>query len=522
MNIERIKNCGQYGVLADQPPQELPLNAWTDGANVRVNDGSITNAPGHIAVYDPPTVAPYWCYPIQVAVSYFWLYAGSTKIYATDGVIHTNITRQTTGTDVDYSMDAQHLGNGGILSGVLIANNGEDEPQAWVGPSLGVKMQDLSVVSDWTSTHRCKVMRPFKNYLIALDVTKGSARTPYKVKWNHPSDPGTVNGSWDETDATKDAGENDLIEGGGFVIDGLPLRGNFIIYRETSTWVMRHIGGQFIFDFEELFESAGILAPNCAVEYRARHYVLTQGDVIMHDGHTPQSIIDLKNRRFLFNDIDSTNYKKCFLVLNQRKEEIWICYPSAGSTYVNKALVHRIDDGSWAPRDLPNVSHIQGGIIDETGNTTWASDTETWNVDDSGWNQSFYNPSEIELLMAGVNDTKLYKGNSTNTENGTVRTCYVERKGMQLGDYGSVTHVNAILPKIEATKGTQIQISVGGEMTPNEGISWSPEYTFTVGEDDRINCRVSGRLTAIKFQTVADVAWRLQSYDIEYSEGGRF
>ena len=520
MKTERITNLSQHGVLADLPTQELPPNAWTGGQNVAVNDGSVTNAPGHVEVFDPPTVAPYWCFPMQTETAYFWLYAGSAKIYATDGTTHANLTRQSLGADDDYSMNAQHLWNGGVLSGVLIANNGVDEPQAWVTPSLSQDMQNLSDVTDWDATHTCKVMRPYNNYLIALDITKGSTRYPYKVKWNAPSDPGTINGSWDETDATVDAGENDLIKGGGFVVDGLALRDSFIIYRERSTWVMNYVGGTFVFDFEQLFESTGILAPNCAVEYKGLHYVLTQGDVIAHDGHSPKSIIDQKNRRFLFNAIDSTNYKKCFVAVNQAKEEIWICYPETGSTYVNKALVFRINDGSWMPRDLPDVSHIESGVIDETGNTTWASDTEAWSSDTTTWNQSFYNPSDIELLMCGVSDTKLYKGASGNTDNGTNKSCYIERTGLQLGAYQGVSHVHAILPKIQASNGTSISVQIGGEMQPGSGVTWSPSYTFTVGVDNIIPCNVSGRLTAVKFSSNADISWRLQSYEIKYVEGG--
>lgn len=591
MKTAKITNLGQYGILSDQPTQELPPNAFTGGQNVRVNDNAITNAPGHIQVLNPPSVAPYWGQPIQTTSTYFWLYAGSSKIYATDnGPTHTNITRQQTtsistigtgnpttittsaahnitdgdtvtiagvsgntpnintthtatvtgpttftipvnttvaGTggnvtnDVDYSMDSQQLWNGGVLSGVVIANNGIDEPQVWETPSLGTVVQNLSDASDWTADDTCMCIRPFRNFLIALDVTKSSTRYPFMVKWNHPSTPGTVDGSWDETDATKDAGENSLIEGGGFVVDGLTLRDQFIIYREDATWSMQFIGGNEIFSFKPLFKTSGILAPNCAVEYKNKHYVLTRGDVVAHDGYTLQSIIDKKNRRFLFNEIDTTNYKKSFLAVNQRKEEIWVCYPSNGSTYVDKALVYRVDNGSWAPRDLPDVSHIELGIIDETESSAWSADADNWNEDDSTWNQVLYNQAEVVMMMFGTNDTKLYKGNTTNTENGTTRTCYIEREGLQLGDYSRITHINAVYPKIEATPGTQISVSVGGEMNPGSGVSWQGPYTFTVGTDKRITCRSSGRLSAVKFQTSADVAWRLQSYEIEFSEGGK-
>jgi hypothetical protein len=521
MNKERINNVAQHGVLPDLPSTELAPNAWTAGQNIRVSNGSIGSRLGHVEVFDPPTVAPWWCYPIRSGTAYFWAYAGSAKIYATDGNTHSNITRQDgVPADVDYSPDANHGWNGGVLAGVLVANNGVDEPQAWVSPALGTRMQDFSDATDWDATHTCKVIRPYNNYLIALDITKNTTRYPYMVKWNAPSDPGTINGSWDETDATVDAGENNLIKGGGYLIDGLSLRDSFIIYRETSTWVMNYVGGTFIFDFEELFESIGLLAPNCAVEYKGLHYIISQGDIIAHDGHTPKSIADKKVRKAFFAGIDSDNYLNCFVTLNKKQEEVLFCYPSTGSTYCDKAWVFGVTDGSWTPRDLPDVYHIQDGIVSETGSTIWSTDTENWNEDTTTWDESFYNPTEASLLMCGTGDTKLYKDGEGDSNNGTAFTSYVERTGLQIGDYQSVTHVNSIIPRIEANIGTQITVQVGGQMHPQDSITWTPAYTFTVGTSNYIPLRSSGRFTAIKFSSSASARWNLSSYDIEYDEGG--
>jgi hypothetical protein len=57
-------------------------------------------------------------------------------------------------------------------------------------------------------------------------------------------------------------------------------------------------------------------------------------------------------------------------------------------------------------------------------------------------------------------------------------------------------------------------------MHPQDSITWTPAYTFTVGTSNYIPLRSSGRFTAVKFSSSASARWNLSSYDIEYDEGG--
>ena len=58
--------------------------------------------------------------------------------------------------------------------------------------------------------------------------------------------------SWDITDATKDCGEIDLPDvNSGVIQEMLPLSNYMYVYKETSTWRGRFVGGRAIFDFGE-------------------------------------------------------------------------------------------------------------------------------------------------------------------------------------------------------------------------------------------------------------------------------
>ena len=110
MAIVRVSNVGQFGVVNDLSMHELPINAWTDAENIRFLDGNAHQFLGHGEAYGTPSVIPYHILPVVIGSARYWIYASLTKIYATTitggSAVHTNLTRQTAGNDVDYAATA--------------------------------------------------------------------------------------------------------------------------------------------------------------------------------------------------------------------------------------------------------------------------------------------------------------------------------------------------------------------------------------------------------------------------------
>src|SRR6185369_3668794 len=136
MAYVRTPNAGAAGVNKDLSVHELPRNIWTDALNVRFLDGYAQQFLGHGSAYGTPVVVPYHVLPVNVGAARYWLYAGAQKIYAatiTSGVpVHTNLTRQAAGNDVNYS-GVPNQWTSTVLSGIPILNPGNpvDPPQRW-------------------------------------------------------------------------------------------------------------------------------------------------------------------------------------------------------------------------------------------------------------------------------------------------------------------------------------------------------------------------------------------------------
>ena len=526
MPFVKIHNVGALGIIRDVPPHELPPEAWTDGQNVRMLDNKVVKSKGHASAIGTPIVAPYWLLPVPELVEYFWVYGGLLKVYVSDGSVHTDLTRASGG---DYGTTADDTWTGGVLGGIPILNNGIDDPQMWTPVQVSQKLQ---LLSNWPASTKVKIMRVFKQYLVGLWVTKSGTQYPHRIKWSHPADPGTVPSSWDDTDATKDAGEVELAETGDLLVDCLPLRDTNIVYKEGTTWGMQFIGGTFPFRFFKIFGELGMLTQHCAQEFFGKHLVVTQGDIVVHNGQEATSIIDNKLRRFLFSSIDADNYQRSFTVRHQQRTEMWFCFPEADQTAATMALVWNWKDNTFSFRDLPGVAHIADGIVNPTSNSAWDSDSEAWDLDSSIWNARQYSATERNLLIADSVNTKLFRADDTNQFDGTNFASRIERTGLAIAgndrqgnpkvDLEGIKFMKEVWPRMRATQGKTVDIYVGSQMEVNDPVTWNGPFVFDPNVDKKIDCAVSARLHGIKYESFDNMEWELDGYDVNVDLAARF
>jgi hypothetical protein len=186
-----------------------------------------------------------------------------------------------------------------VFGGIPILNNSSDVPQMWspVNFSTPQLLQDLS---NWPSGVTCKSIAGFKQFMIAMDVTKSSTNYPRMIKWSTGSSFNSVPSSWDETSATLDAGEYELADTMGAIMLGKQLRDSFIIYKDDSIWGMNFIGPPFVFRFYEITNQFGALSRHSVIEVEGGHVVLANGDLLMCDGQSVKSLMTQKMRRYLF------------------------------------------------------------------------------------------------------------------------------------------------------------------------------------------------------------------------------
>lgn len=370
MALVNITDVGRYGVVKDLPSRILPPGAWTDASNVLFRGTHIQQTYGHstITIDSGAMVAPYGAFiagiyaPNFNAVERQLINCSLTKANvillgtSPTQVAAFDLTRNPGG---DYTMAATDQWNYAVFNNQLIANNSVDDPQFW-NFNAATK---FAAMTNWPANTKTKCIRSFKNFLIALDVTKTTTRYQRMVKWSHSADTGLPS-TWDETDTTKDAGENNLPMGSDIVVDCLPLGDVNGIYTETETWRQSLSGTSLIFDFYRRFHTSGILGQGCVAEVLGRHFVVTQDDIVLHDFVNIQSLLDRRLRNWLFSQIDTSKYYLSKVAVNTSMKEVWFCYPASGAgNKLNRAIIWNWLYDTWQVRDLIDVRQPVAGPV---------------------------------------------------------------------------------------------------------------------------------------------------------------
>lgn len=512
----RIQDLDKVGFLSDLPNHEVPENGFTSVLNVKFDNGKVSKVKGWKQVFGTNPVVPYNALTFDNQSSLYWILLGQQKIYVTDmSGSYTNITRQTAGADVNYSATQDLNWTHGVLNGELpFFNNGVDSPQVWDG-NVSNKCTNMkyNTSQTWNDlSYTCNSMRAFKNYLFALDVTKAGVRYPNLVKWSSSAVAGSEPDTWDESDTLYDAGETYLSDDAGFLIDSAPLKDTLMIYGEGTTYGCQYIGGRFVFRFYRLFND-GILSRRCIAPIRNNHLILSLNDLILHDGHTVNSIISNRDKSWLFNNIDQDNFQRSFLTPNYRENEIWVCFPSTGQTQANLALVWNYEKNTFSQREIPSCNHIGYGIVDPGDSLVIDNQSQIIDTDTSTYDQRTYNPTVYYPVACGTN---FYQLDSTEQQAGTNMTAYAERLGL---DFESNRHksIKRIIPRMSGTG--SVTFSLALQKNPNSAVTYK-NYTFTPGSDYKIDVRGTNRLIGYRILSSSNITWELHSVDFEYTLAG--
>lgn len=513
-----IHNIGTFGINRDVPAHLLPPEAWSDANNFRFYNKNAVKTKGYSQALGTPSVAPGFGINIPSPTQNYWIYCSKTKAYVYEGGVHTNITRQTASVDVDYAAVEYREWQGGILGGIPILNNGVDIPQFWASLSSATKLANLT---NWPSTLRAKIVRPFGTFLVALNINDNSTLYPHMFWWSHPADPGSIPSSWDYTDASKDAGRKELTDvEGGQILDALMLRNQLIVYKESSTHYIRFIGGQEKMANDLLFLSSGILAPRCVtlIDKGRKHFVATADDLVWHNGQEIQSVLDMKMRDFLRNDIDQTNYLNAFCFHNPAYQEAWFCYPSAGETMPDKAIVWNYSQNTLQVRDFVGI-FANPGTLQTTSGTAWSALTTTWSTVTAPWASE----GKRQVLVFSPDDTKIFKNDDTETFDGTNPICFLERTGLAVigkdrqgqpkVNFSNRKLIKRIWPKISGT--AQWSIRVGAQEDRNGTVTWEAAQSFNPATQKFLDFTANGRLLCVRFESSDGLPGQLEGYDLE-------
>lgn len=515
MTIQRIT---PDALITDLAAEDLPLNAVSTLTNMRARDGKLQQARPFESAFGTLIFQPRYIIPNNTQTVAYMLYCGFTGIGVSDGTTQTDLT------PLDFiAPTVKNPFNGGVINQLPVVNAGNLPPWYW-DQSIA---SNLVTLPGWPAGDTCKVIRPFREFLIAMNIRTGGVTFPDLLRWSDAAAPGTVPQRWD-VDTDTQAGEVSVSFNPGELVDGRQLVDRFILYKTSSAYLLQYVAGAFIFNQRPIFSTVGLLAPECVVEYKGRHFCLTDGDVIAHDGTNVQSIVDTKIRKQIFGDLDGDNFENSYLSLDKENGILYVCRPKTGETYPSEAFAINLADLRASHQQLVTTGtpHMiqgltpafQGAAVGDT----WDTITTTWDTEAGRWNDAAFQRTADNMVLADFTAGLIHQMDQGATQAGDPINTELRRDGMLL-DMQNRKFVRRLWLSVTGVTGAELFVSLGATDAPDGQPQFAPEQSFIVGSSQFVSPNgVEGRYLAYRIRTTGQVNWRLNSLRLEFEPGGEF
>ena len=485
---------------------------------MRFRDDAAEAFGGQTAIYGTPVNNPRRLIPLQTPSTYYWTYAATNTIGATDGTQHSEILPVADG----YSATDELTWNGGAFSNFMVFNNGRGVPLSWDGNLSN----DCVPLANWDGLAvgtLADVIRPWRNFLVALRVQESGVYNPRVLVHSNAAATGALPTSWDYTDPNEDNNRIEFAQTTDELIDAVALRDNLVVYKEHHTWAGFYSGGvDNAIQFRQVFSEVGAMSQYCVGAFKGNHVVLSGDDVVLHDLNQAHSLLDRKARRWLFSKINPTYYYNSYTVVNHADREVWICFPESGVVHPRTALVWNWHEDTLGVRDLGfECPHIASGVVtDSVDSSTFDGQTDTFDGKAGPFDGRNFSSAVHNLLMANPSETKLLKIDSSGTFDGTAFKKSMVREALPFGDFLTNKNILRVFPKLSCTRGETVNISIGWKREFMDATTWSSPQPFVVGDDAFVNFRETGRIIDIRFEYSGNQALRLFGFDIEWELAG--
>ena len=518
MPIVPIRGLGSGGIVQDTAAVLLEPNVFSDGRNVKFDDGSVRKRLGHTQILpdltdtDTTTLAnPHFGLHWPRPDTRYNIYASPTEVWRMNqaGNLSSIYTTATAGSRWHGS-----LFTGGYA---VVMNNTVDIPVYSLYDGLGT-LQDTTLVAlpNWNYTAnteiRAGVVRAYRNFLVAGDISSTFnnvvTRAPGTLRISSAAAAGQIPQNWQPGAlGQRDSADELELSQTEAIIDMAPLRGNLFVYTGDSIHSIS-IGSNFT-NVSDYASGYGCLAIDCVASFDGQHFVVDRNDMYIHAGSGQvQSVIDGRNRKYFYDNLNQDHFENTFVSVNRAQDEIWVCFPNLsanGQGDCNEALVWNYRDNTWTIYDIPNArAGFEGPMV----------------------RNDLFQLAEEKLVLVSRNDSRFYAMDEGNTFNGANFLAFVERKRTVAQADGSSKWLGQFYPIFDAgTSSTAITISLRGQNTFVQDISFTDRTTdvniFNPQDTDRgykIDPRTSGRLINYRIETEDENTWVLSGISVMVEE----
>ena len=223
----------------------------------------------------------------------------------------------------------------------------------------------------------------------------GAGGDPRKVAWSDREN----NNLWTPA-ATNEAGDIQ-IQTNGVILAGLRTRGQSLILTDQDAHTATYSGPPYVYGFERVGTSCGLIAANAAASVDAGVMWMGQRSFFVYSGGAVQALpCDVAD--YVFSDINNDQKSKVHAVVNSRFNEIWWFYPSESSTECDSYVSFDYAENIWTTGLIDRTAGVDRGVFRQP---FWIAADGTLYEQEIGFNYGTQTPfAETGPIAIGVGE----------------------------------------------------------------------------------------------------------------------
>ena len=164
---------------------------------------------------------------------------------------------------------------------------------------------------------------------------------------------------------------------GSRIIATVKTRQEILVFTDTALYSQQYLGAPYVYGFNPISVDITIVGQNAAASTNGITYWMGQDKFYAYSGRV--DTLPCALRQYVFDDINSDQLELVYCGTNEKYNEVWWFYPSAGSVVNDKYVVYNYLEKLWyyglIERSAWFDSHIIGNPVAAVGQITVQHET---------------------------------------------------------------------------------------------------------------------------------------------------
>lgn len=204
-----------------------------------------------------------------------------------------------------------------------------------------------------------------QNYLLVSDISRfvfafgcndfGTATVdPMLIRWSDQEDP------YNWTPSTTNQAGFLRMSRGSEIVTALQSRQEVLVWTDAALYSLQYQGAPIVWGAQIVGENISIAGQNAVTYATGVSYWMGKDKFYKYDGRTQAMRCDL--RRYVFEDINTSQYAQVVAGTNEGFHEVWWFYCSKNSTNVDKYVVYNYMEDVWYYGTMGRTAWLDSGL----------------------------------------------------------------------------------------------------------------------------------------------------------------